>query len=499
MTDYFREKYPRRMAVIDMGSNSIKMVCYAADHTGKYAPYHRESFGARLDEHDDGMIREESVDKVLDILQMFRNTIQYEGIDRVTAVATSAMRRASNRGEIVGRIQRETGFEFLILPGREEALYSYIGAATHLEIPDTIFFDIGGGSVDIVSVRNHTILYAGSVQLGALVMTNRFAVDGDLRGDAIGALRDHVRQTLPLADELGVLGADTVLVGVGGTMRAMARYAQSYASYPLKKSHNYTMDSRLVQYVTTEILYQDAWTLGQMYEIGRGRADIIKAGAVVVEGIMETYNMGCIRVSGTGLREGVLTATLWRQSMGSESLSYYEVREMVRTPSWMPRVPKAAASVVNAATSGLLSAEDATILQAAASNLEWLRTFRDADDFLYHMLDMNSSLSHRVQLLSAFCLIYTKKSSQTKLLMRRYASLLHHGDDHMVKRLSSIMSFCDAAITAGADTKATLDGDVLSLEVQERRGVIPEGILHQKCRQMGAALGVQVECTVYHS
>ena len=482
-----------------MGSNSLKMVCYSAGHTGSYVPYHRESFRARLDEYGDGVIREKPVERMVDVLQMFRNTIQYENIDRVTAVATSAMRSASNRDDIVRRVWEETGFKFLVLSGRDEALYSYVGAATRLDMPNAVFFDMGGGSLEVVAVRDHTVLHASSVPLGALVMTRKFAGDDDLRGDSIGSLREHVRRTLPAPEDLGMLGDDATLIGVGGTVRAMARYAQSYTSYPLRKSHNYTMDFRLVQYITTEILCQDSSALGQMYEIGRGRADIVKAGAVIVEGVMERYGMNGICISSTGLREGVLTVALRRRAMGRDGLSYHEVREVVRAASRTPRVPPAAASVVRAATSpGLLSAEEAAVLRAAAASLGWLRTFRDADDFLYRILDWTSSLSHRAQLLSALCLAHAKKSKRTKLLMRRYASLMRRGDNSMVKRLSTILAFCDAVITAGADAQATLRGGKLLLEVRERRGVIPDAIMDKACRRMGSALGVNVECTVSH-
>ena len=430
-------EYPRRMAVIDLGSNSAKLVCYSADYTGGYRPYHRESFKVRLDEHDSHMIRAAPMAHLLDVLKLFGNIIRYEGVSRVLAVATSAVRGAENRQSIVSRIRDETGISFSVLSGREEALYSYTGAATHLDMPTSVFFDLGGGSVEIAAVRNHTVLYAESFPLGALVLTRRFADDGDLRGDAIGRMREYVRHIMPLPGDLGPLGGDAVLVGVGGALRAISRYAQSYVGYPIKKIHNYTMDARLLQDVATEILSQDASTLARMYEIGSGRADIIKAGAIVVECIMERFGLGHIRVSSTGLREGVLAFAVRYPEFEPHEISYYMVRETVRAPSWTPRIPHAAAGVVQAmCSSGLLSGGEATILRAAAANLEWLRTFRDADDFLYRTLDNTSALSHREQLLYALCLSHAKKPKRTRLLMRRYGQLLHPDDHRLIRRLS---------------------------------------------------------------
>ncbi|MCE2508367.1 MAG: hypothetical protein J4G04_03575 [Nitrosopumilaceae archaeon] len=483
-------EYPHRMAVIDLGSNSAKMVCYSADHTGGYRPYHRESFRVRLDEHDHHVIREAPIARLLDVLRLFQNTIQYEGVSRVLAVATSAVRGAKNREDIISRIRDETGIPFSVLSGREEALYSYTGAATHLNMPTSVFFDIGGGSVEIAAVRNHTVLYAESFPLGALVLTRRFAGEGDLRGDAIGHMREYVRDILPSPGDLGPLG-DAVLVGVGGSLRAISRYAQSYMGYPIKKIHNYTMDARLVQNVTTEILSQDVSTLARMYEIGSGRADIIKAGAIVVECMMERFGFDHIRVSSTGLREGVLAFAVRYPEFEPHEISYYMVRELVRSPSWTPRIPHAAAGVVQAVcSSGLLSGGEDTILRAAAANLEWLRTFRDADDFLYRMLDNTSALSHREQLLYALCLSHAKKPKRTRLLMRRYESLLYPDDRRLIRRLSPILLLCDTAVTAGASIHVTLGNDRVLLDVKENGRPLPGAIFRQRCRRVGEALGV---------
>lgn len=480
---------------MDLGSNSAKLVCYEADRTGAYRPYHRESFRIRLDEYDDGVIREEPTARLLEILRLFQNIIRYERVGKVLAVATSAVRRAQNRESLISRIREEAGFNFSILSGDQEALYSYAGAATHLDMPTSIFFDIGGGSLEIVSTRNHAVLKALSLPLGALVMTRKFAGDGDLEGGALRDLRDHIWGALPAPESLGPLGGDAVLVGVGGTLRAISRYAQAYASYPLKKIHNYTMNDRLVQDAAVDLLSRDRSTISQMYEIGAGRADIIKAGAVIVLGILERFRFDGLCVSSTGLREGVLAHSMMYPDSGMHEVSPYHVREMVRHPSWSPRISSGAANLVHAIVrSGLLYGEEQTTLQAAATNLRWLRNFRDADDFLYRTLDEPSALSHRVQLLSTLCLAHAKKPKRTKLLMGRYSQLLRPGDQQMIKRLSPILLLCDTVITAGMDMRVMVGGGRVMLEVDTNGRMLPGMILRQRCRRVGEALGIRVDC-----
>lgn len=488
-------EYPRRAVVVDLGSNSVKMVCYSADHTGAYRPYHRESAKVRLDEYDDGIIRQGPADQLVDMLKHFHNIIQYEEVGRVLAVATSAVRRAANRAPLLARIRDETGFAFEVLSGDEEALCSYAGAATHLDIPTCIFFDIGGGSLEIVSSRNHAVTRVLSLPLGALVATRRFAGYSDFDGDSIRRLRAHVRESLPPPESLGSLGRDTVLVGVGGTVRAIARYAQSYESYPLRKLHNYVMAGRLLRDVAIDILSRGRPILAQMYEIGAGRADIIKAGAVIVSEIMDWCGLDALRVCSTGLREGVLAFAGRYPEIGLHGISAYHVRELVRAPSWAPRMPSSEAGVVRTmSSSGLLSGEEHTILRAAAANLEWLRTFRDADDFLYRMLDGTSALSHRAQLLSTLCLAYAKKPKRTRLLMRRYNPLLRPGDLRLIKRISPLLLLCDMAIISGAGLHLEAGNGRLLLRVDRNERILPGAIFRQRCRSVGEALGVAIEC-----
>lgn len=493
--DPFEESgaYPERVAVVDLGSNSVKMVCYSADHTGAYRPYHRESARVRLDEYSKGVVGKEPAAQLMEVLTIFRNITAYERVGRVLAVATSAVRSARNRQPLLSRIREEIGFDFSVLSGEEEAMYSYAGAASRLDIPSSVFFDLGGGSLEIVSARNHAVIRAMSLPLGALVMTRRFAGDGDFDEESLGRLRAHIHGSLPEPESLGPMGRDAVLVGVGGTLRAIARYIQGSTGYPLKKLHNYRMDAHSIMDATAEIISTDTAELSRMYEIGSGRADIIKAGAVIVAGILGKFDFGGIAVSAAGLREGVLAVASRYPDFGRHQVSEYHVRELVRAPPGTPHVPAAAAGIVRPlGFSGMLSGEEPAILQAAAANLEMLRTFRDADDFLYRVMDKPSPLPHRIQLLAALCLAYSKKPKRSRLLMTRYKSILYRTDEQILRRLSSVLYLCDLVITAGAVSSLSAVDGSLTLTVGDEGRTIPSTTLRQTCRRIEGALGASV-------
>lgn len=486
-------KYLKKMAVIDVGSNSVKMVCYSAYRTGTYRPYHRESSRVRLDECGDGIIRESLTNKLIDVLLLFRNIAAHEDVDRILPVATSSLRSAHNQKSVLSRIYGETGFKLNVLSGNSEALYSYAGAANSLNIPSCIFFDLGGGSVELVSSRNHAVIKALSVPLGALVLTRKFIGKGDFDSEIIRQLRQYVRETLPSANSMGSLGNDAVLVGVGGTLRTVAKHVQEHVGYPLKKLHNYVMSAHSINAAASDILSKDVSDLAGIYEIGRGRADIIKAGIITISEILSKYNFQEVRVCSTGLREGVLAMAARYAEFDNMVVSPYHIRELVRAPSGTPHIPPLVLGIINSfKSSNLLYNEESTILQSAAINLELLRAFRDADDFLYRMMDMPSTFSHRQQLLASLCLTYSKKPKRTKLLIKKYCSIINKFDEQIIKKLAPILELCDLLITANANSYAQFDNNDLSITIKRNQRELPYIILAQTCQSIGEALDTNI-------
>ncbi|MXZ93621.1 MAG: hypothetical protein F4W68_04465 [Cenarchaeum sp. SB0661_bin_35] len=482
------------MAIIDMGSNSVKMVCYSAHRTGTYRPYHRESFRVRLDEYNDGVIREPLINRLIDVLLLFRNIATHEDVDKILPVATSALRSAHNQKSVLSRIYDKTGFKVNVLSGNSEALYSYAGAADHLNIPSCMFFDLGGGSIELVSSRNHTIIKALSVPLGALVLTRKFAGKDDFNNETIHNLRQYVRENLPSTNSMGLLGNDASLVGVGGALRTVAKYVQAHVGYPLKKLHNYSMSASSINAAASDILSKDVSDLAGIYEIGRGRADIIKAGIVTISEILSKYNFEKVHVCSTGLREGVLAMATRYAEFDNMFISPYHVRELIRAPSGTLHIPPLVLGVINSfKSSNLLYDEESLILQSAAINLELLRAFRDADDFLYRVMDMPSTFSHRRQLLASLCLTYSKKPKRTKLLIKKYSSIITKFDEQMIKKLAPILELCDLLITTNANAYVQFDdNNKMLIAIKRNQRELPYIILAQTCQGIGEVLNTEI-------
>ena len=259
-------------SVLDLGSNSVKLANYAINRHGTYKPYHQESARLKLfDGMEDEVLEEEYVDKTVESLKLFRNIVDFENISYVISVATSAIRDAKNRDEIVQRIRREAGFDFRILSDHDEAVFSYTGAIRALRIPSVLFFDIGGGSLEMVLAKDYGIKKVLSLPLGALRLTRMFSDGPTYETTDLDRMTNHVRKTLPSRDDLGLSGSERpVLVGVGGILRALARYNQYRREYSLSKVHNYRLGHDSLAEIYKRICSLPVDKIASIPAIGKG-------------------------------------------------------------------------------------------------------------------------------------------------------------------------------------------------------------------------------------
>ena len=287
-----------KASVIDLGSNSVKMVNYNVDSCNSYKPYHQESVRVKLGEGlVDGVILDRYIEKTIETLKLFRNIIDFEQISYVIAVATSAVRDASNKDTFIENIHRDTGFDFKILSEREEALYSYAGAVHSLNLPSVVFFDIGGGSLEIVSSKNFEIQNVSSLPLGSLRLTQQFSTDSEFSESDISKMQSFISGQLPTRESLGLSDSDDpVLVGVGGTLRAMAKYEQERANYPLTKLHNYSIPYESIELLSQYFLSKTTQDIAKIESIGNGRSYTVQAGALVISELVKKLEFSSLVV-----------------------------------------------------------------------------------------------------------------------------------------------------------------------------------------------------------
>lgn len=491
-----------KASVLDLGSNSVKLVNYIINSYNDYKPYHQESTRLKLSEGlENGVIQENYIDNTVETLKLFRNIVDFERVNYVISVATSAIRDAENRFDILDRIHKETNFDFKILSDHDEALYSYTGAISSLRIPNVLFFDIGGGSLEIVLSKAFDVKKVISLPLGSLRLTQMFS-DPKSEISDFYKMEKHINKILPTLEDLGISESDDlVLVGVGGVLRALAKYDQQLRTYPLSKLHNYKLSYNSLETIFKRIRSLPVEKISKIQSIGSGRADTVRAGALVITQLMKNLGFKELTVSAHGLREGTLALSLqYPNEFANQNIDYEKVKEIIYLSSQMESLSEYVEDFVRLLyMMNLLSEHERVLLSYTISQIDKLWSFRDVDNVLYSILDDDSSLNHREQLIVALSLIYSKKKKKVDSLLLKFENILEINDKKLIKKLSSIVSLCDIFHKTDVKVKATSDfPKSISLSTYPKSNIFPEVLLRQACERLENILGLSINSNVYY-
>jgi exopolyphosphatase / guanosine-5'-triphosphate,3'-diphosphate pyrophosphatase len=297
----------RRTAVIDLGSNSFRLVVFSAIG-GRWwrrtdEIYEAVRIGAGMDE--DGALRPKRLERALDTIEMYAHFLRATGLrgDDVQPVATSAIRDAANRDELLSRARTRSGLDIRVLSREEEARYGYLAAVNSTTLDHGAVLDLGGGSLQLVRVDRRLAQESGSWRLGTVRMTERFLPDETAGRKQLKALRAHVREELAGAPWLATSGQR--LVALGGTVRNLAAAAQHRAGLPSLGVQGFVLERDALSELVTDLAGMTADERGGLPGIKPERGDVILAGAATLEAVLDVGGFEAVEVTEEGLREGV--------------------------------------------------------------------------------------------------------------------------------------------------------------------------------------------------
>ncbi len=296
-----------RLAVIDLGSNSFRLVVFtAASGWWKRTDeiYEAVRIGEGLGES--GVLGAEPMRRALATVDVFAHFCRASGLapDQVDAVATSAIRDAANGQEFLARARQLSELTVRVLSREQEARYGYLAAVNSTTLADGAMVDLGGGSMQLVRVDGRLAREVGSWPLGAVRMTERFLPGkGPAKRKALEELSEHVHSTLAEAQWLA--GSGRRLVGVGGTVRNLAAAAQRAADLPNFGIQGFTITLDALDELLDRLAELPPAERGSIAGIKPARADVILAGAVVLRAVLAAGGFDGIEVTEAGLREGV--------------------------------------------------------------------------------------------------------------------------------------------------------------------------------------------------
>jgi exopolyphosphatase/guanosine-5'-triphosphate,3'-diphosphate pyrophosphatase len=306
------------LAAIDVGTNSFHLVVADVRPEGGFDIVTREKIGVRLG-HGGGDMKElsrEAMDRGVATLTRMRQIAESHGAP-VRAVATSAVREATNAEVFIERARREAGVEVEVVSGVEEGRLIHLGVLQAIPVYGTphLVFDIGGGSTEIVVAEGHDPLLVRSFKLGAVRLTDRFFAGGRAKDRPIAECRDYVRSVLAGFDlEVAAAGFE-VAIASSGTAESVLRLAHVLGGGGSLRTYNRVeQDADAIQAAVDEVVARRSPVdRSSLPGIDPARADIILAGALVLEGVVQSFGIKQLTFSEYALREGILLDTIARR------------------------------------------------------------------------------------------------------------------------------------------------------------------------------------------
>jgi len=299
------------LAVIDIGSNSARIAVLRLDAAGQLDIIADARTSLQLARHIDarGRLEASAVTAATASVRDFRAVAAAAGAERTVAVATAAIRTATNRDSVLARLEADTGLAIRVIDGEEEARYAFLGAVHGLPIDTGYLIDVGGGSFELAYFERRRALRWWTFELGALVATDRFLRSDPPRPSEVADLRDHVARTLRDAG-VPALPDDGGMVGTGGTVRNLAKIHMRSVGHPIARVDGYVLQRREVRDMTARLTNRSLSSLRTVAGLSADRADSIMGGALVVAATMDALGARTLMVSGHGLREGIALAEL---------------------------------------------------------------------------------------------------------------------------------------------------------------------------------------------
>jgi exopolyphosphatase/guanosine-5'-triphosphate,3'-diphosphate pyrophosphatase len=298
---------PARYAVIDVGTNSVKLLIGERDLAGKWRTVVDRAeltrLGEGLDQHR--VIVDAALERTAAAISGMAEEAKRRSVLAIAAVGTAGLRIASNRDKVIAAIEARTGLHIEVIPGEEEGRLAYVAARSGLGLitGSLVVFDTGGGSTQFTFGHDSSVDERFSVDVGAVRYTERFKLDGAVSLDLLHEAMAAISADLSRIEGREVPGA---LVAMGGAVTNITAVKHGLAHYDPTVVQGTVLDRAEVERQIELYRSRDADARRTIIGLQPKRAEVILAGACIVRTVMEKLGKGTLNVSDRGLRHGVL-------------------------------------------------------------------------------------------------------------------------------------------------------------------------------------------------
>lgn len=449
-----------KLAIIDMGSNSIRFVVLQIADNKAYSLLYQEKESIRLGQglSQSGRLSDEGMARAMTCLHVYQHIMEVMEIKNCMAVATAAVRNASNGDAFLHRIFDETGITMNVITGEREAYLGYLGVINTISLSDFVIFDLGGASVELTIVQHGEAIQSVSIPIGAVTLTEKFSLQGNVDDATLQDCLKYVRKKLSDAPWIANLGLP--IVGIGGTARNFAKMDQRATNYEMSKIHNYILHKDNFLSLYHEITTRTGANRKKIAGLSSERADLIVAGAAVIRTIFDTVGATDMVVSGCGLREGLfyeyyanyyqLATPRFENILDASITNFIGTLGPVANPAHLQQVARITGQLFDQLQSVHgYGARERTLLMTAA-RLHDVGKIINFYDHARHSAFMIGhaplyGLTHREQLIASFMAGFHHGTSRKIMRAYRYASMVTPDDWVLIRKLSTLLALAEAS------------------------------------------------------
>ncbi len=290
------------IALIDLGTNSIRLDVYSVDAERESERLHREKVMVRLGEgvFQLGHLQKDAKKRTLKTLRRFRDQCNEMGVERIVGVGTSALRSAKDGKNFTKLVREDLGLDLKIISGKEEAKLILRGILSDKEIHNGTFgfIDIGGGSTEVGLCEDGILETLESLHLGCARLRQAFLLPKSSFKN-IGKLRKHVRAVLNDSDEVQPLDHPIKMLGSSGTIKAVRKLL-------IKRGTGKKIRLNDLRDLNSEMSTMTPSELAMMPGMNERRLDLIVPGAILLEELMNYLHVSTVQHTSYALRDGLL-------------------------------------------------------------------------------------------------------------------------------------------------------------------------------------------------
>lgn len=301
------------LSIIDIGSNSIRLVIYEGVARSPTVLFNEKMLaGLGRGIVSTGKLDPEAVTRAMEEFRQFRALSEQAGAEQLYVIATAAAREAGNGPDFIHRAEAVLGTEIRVLSGREEARYSALGVISAFHSANGIAGDLGGGSLELIDVDNERIGEGITLPLGGLRLQ-------DMAKNSFAAAKKIAREQIARA-ELLETGVGRPFYAVGGTWRNLARLHMNTTNYPLAVMHHYEMNIAQSIGFLQKVARGDIDKIKGIEGVTKARRALLPYGAIVMLEVIAAMQPSKIVVSALGVREGFLYSQLSEEKRAADPL-----------------------------------------------------------------------------------------------------------------------------------------------------------------------------------